>query len=241
MNLQKTLLATAIAALPLLASGAAFAAGPMMAGPVAQSAQSGAGVVSALMAQRGRNGLGSEHGFAVAVQHPGEQGTMISRVNHTYKGVRVFGSESVIVSGARGDIMSESVADRRSPMARSGGFDVTPSIAKGKAVSRALASIGRGSDITAPSAELVIWPVMKDVRVASAANKDESELNAHRPALSPAALPLSYRPMWKPEASNLAATSANASVAGPTPASVCVTEAMEYSRSTSVALTAAWA
>jgi Zn-dependent metalloprotease len=178
MNLQKTLLAAALAALPLLACESALASAHMMGGPVAQSAQTSAGVVGALMAQRGRNGLGSEHGFAMAAQHPGEDGTMISRVNHTYKGVRVFGSESVIVSGARGDIMSESVADRRAPMARSGGFNVTPSIAKGKAVSHAVASIGRGADITAPSAELVIWPVMKDVRVPSAANKADSELNA---------------------------------------------------------------
>ena len=81
MNLQKNLLAAAIAALPLLAGQSAFASGQLMAGPVALSAQSGAGVVGALMAQRGRNGLGSEHGFAMAAQHAGVDGTMVSRVS----------------------------------------------------------------------------------------------------------------------------------------------------------------
>jgi Zn-dependent metalloprotease len=184
MNLQKTLLAAAIAALPLLLSDAALA-GQLMSGPVAKSSQSSASVIAALMAQRGRNGLGNEHGFAMAAQHPGVDGTTISRVNHTYKGVRVYGSESVVVTGVRGDIMSESIADRRSALGRAAAFSVTPSIAADKAIGYAVASLARSADIDPPHAdidppraELLVYPVMKDVRVASAANKAESELNA---------------------------------------------------------------
>jgi Zn-dependent metalloprotease len=178
MTLQKTLLAAAIGALPLLAMESALASGQMMAGPVAKSAQSATSVISALSAQRGRNGLGAEHGFAMATQHPGVDGTMISRVSHTYKGVRVYGSESVVVTGSRGDIMSESVADRRSALSRGPGVNVTPAIGASHAIGSAVASVGRGADIDPPRAELLVYPVMKEVRVASAASKSESELNA---------------------------------------------------------------
>jgi Zn-dependent metalloprotease len=178
MNLHKTLLAAAIAALPLLASESAFASGQLMSGPVATSPQASASVLNALTAQRGRNGLGSEHGFAMAVQHAGVDGTTVSRVNHTYKGVRVYGSESIVVSGSRGEIMSESVADRRAPLGRGIAIGVTPSFAAAKAIGRAGASVARGVDIEAPRAELLIYPIMKEVRVASAMHKADSELNA---------------------------------------------------------------
>ncbi|UUZ49450.1 hypothetical protein LP420_03885 [Massilia sp. B-10] len=39
------------------------------------------------------------------------------RADHTYKGIRVFGSETVVVSSATGQILSESVADRRQKLA----------------------------------------------------------------------------------------------------------------------------
>jgi Zn-dependent metalloprotease len=178
MNLQKTLLAASIAALPLLAGAPAFASSPMMAGPVAKSPQATASVINALSAQRGRNGLGSEHGFAMAAQHPGVDGTTISRVHHTYKGVRVFGSESVVVTGSRGEIMSESLADRRSPLGRGPGVGVIPAISSTHAIGQAVASVVRGADIDPPRAELLLYPVMRDVRVATAANKAEGELNA---------------------------------------------------------------
>jgi Zn-dependent metalloprotease len=178
MNLQKSLLAATFAALPLMLCDPAFASGPMMGSPAASAAQDGAGVVASLMAQRGRNGLSSEHGFALAAQHPGVDGTSIARVNHTYKGVRVIGSESVVVTGARGQIVSESVADRRSALKRTP-MDVVPAVGSASAIAAALASVGpHTSKIEAPRAELVIYPVMKDVRLASAAGKAESELNA---------------------------------------------------------------
>ena len=173
MNFQKTLLAAAIAALPLLASESALASN-LMGGPVAANAS----VMADLMAQRGRNGLGNEHGFAMAAQHPGVSGSTVSRVNHTYKGVRVYSSESVVVTGSRGEIMSESIADRRSALGRGKPIDVSPAISAAKAIGHAVASVAKGSDIDPPKAELLIYPVMKEMRVASAANKAEAELNA---------------------------------------------------------------
>ncbi|UUZ50377.1 hypothetical protein LP420_11060 [Massilia sp. B-10] len=98
MTMQKSLLAATFAALPLMLCQPALASGP--AAPAAQESTS---LISSLMAQRGRNGLGAEHGFALASAHPGVEGTRIARVNHTYKGVRVFGSESVLVTGTRPD------------------------------------------------------------------------------------------------------------------------------------------
>ena len=178
MNPQKTLLAAAIAALPLLTGQPAFASGQMMGSPVAVSAASKAGVVGALMSQRGRHGLGAEHGFAVAAQHPGTVGTTISRVNHTYKGVRVYGSESVVVTGSRGEVVSESVADRRSKLGRNGAVNVHASINVAKAIAKAAATVQGGIAIDPPSAELMLYPIMREVRVASAANKADSELNA---------------------------------------------------------------
>ena len=178
MNLQKTLLCAATAGLPLLAIESSHASDQMLGGPVAVSAASKAGVVGALMSQRGRNGLGEEHGFAVASQHPGAVGTTISRVNHTFKGVRVYGSESVVVTGTRGDVISESVADRRSPLGRGFKVNVNASIDASKAIARAAATLQGGVAIDPPSAELMLYPVMKEVRVASAASKAESELNA---------------------------------------------------------------
>ena len=175
MNLQKSLLAATFAALPLMLCEPVFASGHMMGGPVAQD---GAGVIAALTAQRGRNGLGNEHGFALAAQHPGVEGSSIARVNHTYKGVRVVGSESVVVTGPRGQIISESVSDRRAALKRVA-MDVAPAVGSASAIATALASVGpHSSKLEAPRAELVIYPVMKDVRLPSAAGKAESELNA---------------------------------------------------------------
>ncbi len=174
MNLRRTLLAASIASLSFLAAGAASAA-DMMGGPVAQSAAANASLMGELMSQRGRSGLSKDHGFAMASQHPGAAGTRVARVNHTYKGVRVFGSESVVVTGSRGEIMSESVADRRSALGRGVAMNVAPSISAAKAI----AAVGaKGKPIDPPSAELLIYPVMKEVRAAGAAGKAESELNA---------------------------------------------------------------
>jgi len=179
MNLRKSILAASIAALPLMLCDTAFASDQLMGSPAPQSAQVSARLVASLMAERGKNGLGSEHGFAMASAHPGVAGTVVSRVHHTYKGVRIYGSESVVVTGARGEIMSESVGDRRSALGRGVSLDVVPAVASARAIAAVVSVVGpRATPIDPPSAELIVYPVMKEVRAPGAARKADSELNA---------------------------------------------------------------
>ncbi|HAT32022.1 MAG TPA: bacillolysin family protein [Janthinobacterium sp.] len=188
MNLRKTLLAASIAALPMMVT--AQAANQLMAAPVSQlSPQENAGLVAKLSAHGAALGLDADHGFVIANQHPGVTGTKISRAQHTYKGLRVFGSESVVVTNAAGDIISESVSDRRAGLGNGGAnsvtraattsIDITPKLSQTAAIDLVVrATAPRAIHHVAPSAELLIYPVMKSVRVASAVNKAEAALNA---------------------------------------------------------------
>jgi Zn-dependent metalloprotease len=184
MNVHKKLLAATLASWPLLTQAAMP---ELMMGtptvPSKQLSQENARMLAELMAQRGKRGLNGDHAFVVAKQHPGVKGTRVIRADHTYKGVRVFGSESVIVSSLSGDIVSESVSERRAGLGKGpagkGGFNVMPTLGMSKAISTVLRrQSARAVAVAPPSAELIIYPIMKDVRVASAVNKAEDELNA---------------------------------------------------------------
>jgi Zn-dependent metalloprotease len=183
MTIQKTLLAAALAL-----CGSAGAATTMMSAPTAQDPQAGAALVARLAAQRAGLGLDGDHNYAVAASHPGVQGTAITRLDHTYKGVRVFGSESVVVTDARGQLLSESVSERRLNLGKgpanksrnlAAEFDVRPAISAKAAIDAAIRSIpAAASHVASPSAELIIYPIMKTERLPSAADKPEAELNA---------------------------------------------------------------
>jgi Zn-dependent metalloprotease len=178
MKLRKTLLAAYIAAFPLMLAGQAQATGQLMGAPAMQSPQDNANLLAQLAAQRVKLGLDSRHNVVLANQHPGAQGTVVSRADHTFKGVRVFGSESVVVSGPHGKLVSESIADRRSGLSQADP-GVTPAISARAAIDKVVHSVAPGgTHVAEPSAELIIYPVMKTVRVAGAVNKAESELNA---------------------------------------------------------------
>ncbi|HEU5436827.1 MAG TPA: M4 family metallopeptidase [Telluria sp.] len=177
MILRKTLLAAAVATLPFMMATGASAAN-LMASPTARSADDNASLLATLAAARGKAGLDSRHGFAIAKQHPGVTGTTISRVDHTFKGVRVFQSESVVVSGPHGSIISESVSERRKGLVK-GDLDVTPRIAAKAAIAKVLKMVSpNGKPIDPPFAELIVYPVVTEQRVASAVNKSEDQLNA---------------------------------------------------------------
>ena len=197
MNQRKTLLAASVvAALSLPAPNAARAAGPLMAAPVnLASPQETAGLVAKLTALDARRGIGSDNSFRIASQHPGVVGEKIVRAQHTYKGLRVFGSESVVVTNDAGDIVSESVADRRAGLGANSAAgagatesgrqlaaavtDLTPALSSGDAIDKVAKAVApRGVHRWTPSAELLIYPVMKTVRVPSAVNKSEAALNA---------------------------------------------------------------
>ncbi len=190
MNFRKTMLAASIAVvLPLFLANAAIAAGPMMAAPASQaSPQESASLVAKLAATRGAKGLDQSHGFAVKAQHPGVAGQKITRAAHTFKGVRVWQSESVVVTDASGNIVSESASDRRaglgngsanSLVASTGNFDVNPTVAGTTAIDTVVRKVAPGASHHAPpSAELVIFPITSHVRVPGAEGKAESQLNA---------------------------------------------------------------
>ena len=195
MKLQPRLLATPLGVLIASACAATAAVpgpAPMMSAPVTESVAGTAALVSKLAQGRGARGLDNNHGFTVAQQHPGVQGTQVVRAAHTYKGLRVFGSESVVVVDAQGAIVSESASERRLHLGRGAAnrlgaatFDfsvkplVPPKAAIDAAVGATVSAIGPdATHITPPSAELLIYPVMRTDRIASAADKPEAELNA---------------------------------------------------------------
>jgi Zn-dependent metalloprotease len=195
MKLRTRLLATPLAV--LIASACAAAATPalptpMMSAPTPQTAATTAALVSKLAQGRAAYGLDNNHSFTVAQQHPGMQGTQVVRATHTYKGLRVFGSESVVVVDANGAIVSESASTRRLHLGRGAAnrlgaatadFKVKPAMppkaAIDAAVGATLAAAGPdATHITPPSAELLIYPVMRMERLPGAADKAEEELNA---------------------------------------------------------------
>ncbi|HEX7987636.1 MAG TPA: M4 family metallopeptidase [Duganella sp.] len=178
MNLHTPLLAACIAV-----AGTAQAGIQLMAAPVAPpSPQESAGLVSKLTALERSRGIPSDYSFRVSSQHPGVVGQKITRAQHTFKGLRVFGSESVVVTNNAGEIVSSSVSDRRPglvPSAVAMPVDLTPALTSAQAIDVAVKSVTPGAvHRWAPSAELLLYPVMKTVRVASAVNKSEADLNA---------------------------------------------------------------
>ena len=187
MNIRKTLLAAAVSALPLLAACPAGAA-PMMSPLVAQSPAQAAALLAALAAQRNAHGLDADHSFVVSRQHPGADSNQVTRFDHTYKGVRIFGSDSVLVTDAGGKIVSESVSERRLNLgkgaanrlgAATADFDVRPTLSTKTAIDAALRSLPAGAGhLSPPSAELIIFPVMKTERVPGSLSKADDELNA---------------------------------------------------------------
>jgi Zn-dependent metalloprotease len=190
MNVSRTLIAASLAALPLMLCTEAVATGPMMAGPLATAPSDVAALAAMLRAGHVKQGLDADHGYVVERHHPGIDGTRITRLAHTYKGVRVFQSESVLVTNDAGKIVSESVSDRRSGLgygaasAAMGGrfasFSVQPSIPAQAAVNAAVATVAPLTVVhtARPSSELIVYPIVTAARVAAAVNKVDSELNA---------------------------------------------------------------
>ena len=167
----------------------------LMSAPVAiATPQESAGLVARLTALDARQNLTNDYSFRISSQHPGVIGQKITRAQHTYKGLRVFGSEAVVVTNAAGDIVSVSVADRRpgltpQPQATTPGAtappplpsppELTPTLSADDAIKLAVQAVAPGGTHRWPaSAELLIYPVMKTVRAASATNKPDAQLNA---------------------------------------------------------------
>ncbi|AXA92628.1 M4 family metallopeptidase [Massilia sp. YMA4] len=191
MNLRLSIIAAAIAALPALHATAqtrGVLPESLMAAPAEpMNATAKANLENRLAARRAAAGLDDEHGYKITVQHPGEAGTRIARAQHTFKGLRIFGSDSVIVTDDNGEVVSESASNRRQGLSSSraavaagmGVPDVTASVSQEDVINSVVKRVAPvGVHRWKPEAELLIYPVMKTVRVAAAANKPEFALNA---------------------------------------------------------------
>ncbi|MES2298399.1 MAG: M4 family metallopeptidase [Pseudomonadota bacterium] len=189
MTLRKTLLAVSIAALPLMMGGHAIAGETFMAAPTALSPQASAALLAKLKTEhQDKFGIDADHGFAMTATHPGVSGQRIVRAAHTYKGVRLYNSESVVVADTSNNIVSESNDDRRQGLGKGNGnslraanasFSTTPSLSATAAVDKIVKSImPNGVHASSPTAELIIYPVTTMTRLASAANKTDAQLNA---------------------------------------------------------------
>ena len=187
MTIRKSLLAAAASVLAWL-SPCGAGAGQMMSPAMAPTPEAKAALVATLAAQRTAHGLDADHGFAISRPHPGADGAQVTRVDHTYKGVRIFGADAVVVTDASGRIVSESDARQRLLLGRgaanrlaaaTANFGVTPAISTKQAIDAALLSLPRGtSHISTPNAELIIYPVMRTERMPAAVGKPDAELNA---------------------------------------------------------------
>jgi Zn-dependent metalloprotease len=184
MNTRKILLAS-LGAVTLAVLAPAQAAGPAtMSAPAASSPQARAALLSQLAARRAARGLDERYGYALVAEHPGTQGTQVARMAHTYKGVRIFGAESVVVTDSAGHILSEIDSDKRAGLAPTApgpgaDFNVVPALTARAAIDAVLASLGPTlRAVTPPTAELIIWPVMRTERLPAARDKAEQELNA---------------------------------------------------------------
>ncbi|WP_371873440.1 M4 family metallopeptidase [Massilia phyllostachyos] len=172
----------------LLLAPLAAPAAPMMSPPTTLSAKAKSSVLAQLAARRQAKGLDADHHYRITAQHPGAGGTQVLRAAHTWKGLRVFGSDSVIVLDAKGKVLSETASERRQFLgtgsanrlgALTASFNVVPQITAKAAIVAALASLPAGAvNVVKPQAELLIWPVMRLQRVVGAGAKLEEELNA---------------------------------------------------------------
>ena len=163
-------------------------AAPMMGAPFKLDSNSQAAVVSQLAARRSAVGLDQDHGFKVVAEHPGVQGTHVVRAAHTYKGLRIFGSESVVVLDGRQQIVSETASTRRLHLGRgsanrmgaaTAGFDTRPAVKRQAAIAVARKQVAASAvNVVPPTAELLIFPLVGAARAPRAESKGEAELNA---------------------------------------------------------------
>ena len=185
MKLRKSLLAAAVAA-SFAPAFAGVLPDALLAAPGQQmSVEAKTNLLNRLESRRAAAGLDNEHGYKVRSAHRGEHGERIVRADHTFQGLRVFGSDSVVVSDENGEIVSEVASERRngldasrSSLAAGKTPSTTAAFSADEAIRLAVSRTPGNTHRFKPEAELLIWPVVKTVRTAAAANKAESALNA---------------------------------------------------------------
>ncbi len=142
-----------------------------------------------LASERSSLGLNQRHDFAPRALYATEEGDQVARFNQTYLGLRVWGGESVILTDANGNRKGQPVHDLRS----FSDLNVEPTLGGREAVAlvnqRIQAALGvsegdeaprkgRAQLISMPSHELVVYPILRQVRVEGAEGKAEADLLA---------------------------------------------------------------
>jgi Zn-dependent metalloprotease len=193
MNMEQRIFLLASLGALILSPAQPVLAGPgKMSAPAAVNAATRAALLAQLEARRAGKGLDARFGYQLGSQHPGPQGTQVARVSHTWKGVRVFGAESVLVLDGGGRIVSESASGRSAVLVQQEAagaeladqdVDVTAAIPAEAAIEAALASLkptlaNELNHAVPPSAELIIWPQVRTERIPAARDKPEQALNA---------------------------------------------------------------
>ncbi len=178
MNFRLTLLAASLA---LIASGSTIAADSAVFSQTfsVSTTQQTSDLIAQLTA---RHGLSADYSFVVASENPGITGQRIVRVNPTFKGIPLWGAQSVVVLDDQGNFISESLSNRMDALVSGGAkqFDTIPALADFEVINSVVATLAPngGEDLVKPNASLTIYPVIKSTRVAAAANKAEADLNA---------------------------------------------------------------
>ena len=173
------------AALSLGAFTGASAADATMGGPLAAAARDTApSLIERLVAAHNQPAP-----FALALDtiHPGVAGTRVARLHHTYRGVRIWQSESVVTLADDGAVIDETLTDRRAALATAGeggegGFDALPErppLSAQEAINLVLGGIERGArPLEETTAELVVYPLMARTRTRTGEGKPLAQLNA---------------------------------------------------------------
>ena len=185
-------LAAGFASNALLAAPAAQLMSPATVQPPAVAAN----LAAILTAQNAAQGLDANHGVSFSRQHPGAmdivhgapQGTQVTRFDYTYKGVRIFGADAVVVTDASGKPVSVTTSERGQNLGKGAAnrlgpstadFDVTPVLSTKAAIDAALRTLPPGATHQVPAtAELIIYPVVKTERMSTALAKNDADLNA---------------------------------------------------------------
>ncbi len=168
-----SLLALSLAAAPLVAQKAPFAAAAIE----SLRAQEGRRVAAAeghLLAARQVLGLNALHGFRLSGVHTDEFGQAHGRFQQTYQGLRVFGGEIITHQEAEG-----SFAPHTNALKTGLQVNVTPNLTEAEALAAAHRVLApKGEYAYQPTVELVVYPVTTSRIVRPRGQKVTDEVDA---------------------------------------------------------------
>ncbi len=154
-----------------------IAAGLLSAASTQQDLQAVESVAGRLRAQRTQLGLSDRHAFAHKNTIVGSENTLVHRFHHTFRNLRVWGGESIVTTDGQGNLKGEPINSLRV----AGDVDVeavVPAAEAEAAALRADAQQGHRLFLRKPHSELLLYPIVKQVRVAGSEFKTNDQLVA---------------------------------------------------------------